>query len=98
MSQNEDAIDALANRQLAGEITAGIDGGYNQMVELLDALDAASKYIVCLRQMVYARDPDVLQRAREASDMLGSKWHVHLTDFEQLPERYSGGSHDQNEQ
>lgn len=89
MIQEDDVIDHVANRQLAGEIAAGIDGGYDQMVELLDAMDAASKYIVCLRQILYARDADVLKNAKDSVNRLGSKWSVHLSKFEKLPQRYS---------
>ena len=68
--------------ELASEISCSIDSGYSEVLNMLKALDAASKYIVCLRQMVYSSESSVRVDAHKNEDRFGSEWTEYLMRHE----------------
>jgi hypothetical protein len=63
---------------LAAEISSSMDNGYSEILNMLNGMNAAAEYIVCLRQVVYSNKPEVVERAKENLNMLGQRWTTYL--------------------
>ena len=72
----------MTNEELASEITCSMDSGYSEVLDMLNALYSASKYIVCLRQMVYSTDSRVRDAAYKIASMFGGDWTGYLMRHE----------------
>lgn len=74
------STEAQKVNELASEISSSMDNGFSEILNMLHGMNAAAEYITCLRQVVYARHPEVIINARANLDRLGSKWTTYA-DF-----------------
>ena len=75
-------------KRIAGEIISSTDNRFADVVCLLESLEAASEYILCLRQIVYAGEIEVMKAAKSRANQLGSRWRVFATQFEEIISKY----------
>lgn len=82
--------EAQQMNELASEISSSMDNGFSEILNMLHGMNAAAEYIVCLRQVIYARHPEVIINARANLDRLGSKWTTYLIQHETRMKSVSG--------
>lgn len=72
------STEATKMNELASEISSSMDNGFSEILNMLNGMNAAAEYIVCLRQVVYSNKPEVVERAKENLNTLGQRWTTYL--------------------